>query len=107
MSASLAAGALVEVPVEPTLADGLAGQIDAEAFDIGRHALDEIVTVPEDAIARAIKLLADSHGARVEGAGAAGVTALMESRYDALRFPLVAVVSGGNIDEERWRSLTA
>src|SRR5262249_14115339 len=40
MSRSLAAGRLVEIENEPTLADGLAGQIDDEAFDIGKHALD-------------------------------------------------------------------
>src|ERR1043166_28603 len=45
MSRSLAAGRIVEIENEATLADGLAGQIDDEAFDIGRHALDDIVTL--------------------------------------------------------------
>jgi len=108
MSESLAMGRLTEVPVEPTLADGLAGQIDEEAYDIGRHALDAIVRVSESAIGDAIRLLAREHGARVEGAGAVGVAALAQGSYgDALRFPAVLVVSGGNIDQERFDRLSA
>jgi threonine dehydratase len=106
MSASLDAGRVTEVPIEPTLADGLAGQIDEEAFDIGRHGLDAMVRVSEDDIATSIAWLASTHGARVEGAGAVGVAAIRSnSMKHALRFPAVIIVSGGNIDEERLASL--
>src|SRR5438309_5360171 len=54
MSKSLAAGHLVDIQNVPTLADGLAGQINEEAFDIGRHGLDEIATVSEAEIAETI-----------------------------------------------------
>ena len=43
MAKSIAAKRVVEIPSVPTLADGLAGQIDEEALDIGMHGLDEIV----------------------------------------------------------------
>jgi threonine dehydratase len=102
MSESLAAERVVPVPVEPTLADGLAGQIDEEALDIGRAALDAIARVSEEAIGAAIAWLARTHGARVEGAGAVGVAAIRERAFGgALRFPAVAIVSGGNIDAVR------
>ncbi|HYD51514.1 MAG TPA: pyridoxal-phosphate dependent enzyme, partial [Gemmatimonadaceae bacterium] len=108
MSESLRAGHLTEVPIEPTLADGLAGQIDEEAFDIGLHALDAMATVSEEAIGRAIRHLATAHGARVEGAGAVGVAALMERAFaEPPRLPLVVIVSGGNIDEGRWKAVVA
>jgi threonine dehydratase len=105
MAASLAAGRRVDVPVPPTLADGLAGQIDEEAFEIGRAAIDDIFTVTEQEIAAAIAWLSHEHDMRVEGSGAVGVAALLHDRIAALAFPAVVVVSGGNIDDLRWRAI--
>ena len=100
MASSLAAGRIVEIASVPTLADGLAGQIDGEAFDIGSRALDGIVTLTEDEIAGAIAWLRREEDETVEGAGAVGVGALLSGRFDALRSPVVVVVSGGNIDPD-------
>ena len=105
MAASLAAGRRVDVPVPPTLADGLAGQIDDVGFAIGRVAIDEMITVTEGEIAEAIGWLAREHDMRVEGSGAVAVAALLHARIPSLDGLVAAVLSGGNIDEERWRSL--
>lgn len=105
MARSLAAGEVTPIAVEATLADGLAGQIDAEALDIGRHALDGITVVGEASIARAILWLARHHDARVEGSGAVGVAALLESAFVITAFPAAVVVSGGNIDAARFEAL--
>ena len=104
MSKSLAARRLVAIDSVATLADGLAGQIDEDALDIGRHGLDDIVALPEGDIAHAIAWFAKEHGARVEGAGACGVAALMAGRLKP-ETPCAVVVSGGNIDEGRWREI--
>jgi threonine dehydratase len=104
MSRSLAAQRLVAIPSEPTLADGLAGQIDAEALDIGVHALDGIVTVTEAEIADAIAWLAREHGQRVEGAGACGVAAILTGKLKP-ETPTAVVISGGNIDAVRWSTI--
>jgi threonine dehydratase len=104
MSRSLHAQQLVEIESVATLADGLAGQIDADAFDIGVHGLDDIVALPEEGIARAIAWLAKEHDARVEGAGACGVAAILSGRLKP-ETPCAVVVSGGNIDEERWTAI--
>lgn len=104
MARSLAAGRVVEIPVTPTLADGLAGQIDDEALDIGRHALDDIALLTEDEIARAIAWLHTHHDLKVEGAGAVATGAVLFAK-SALSFPAAVIVSGGNIDEARWNSL--
>lgn len=105
MAASLAAGRRIDVPVPPTLADGLAGQIDDEGFAIGRAALDEIVTVTEQEIAAAIAWLSHEHDVRVEGSGAVGVAALLHQRVRAPASPVAVVLSGGNIDDVRWRAI--
>jgi threonine dehydratase len=75
-------------------------------YAIGRVALDEIVTVSERAIAEAIAWLAREHGMRVEGSGAVGVAALLEGAVSAVEGPVAVVLSGGNIDDARWREIT-
>jgi threonine dehydratase len=104
MSKSLNARRVVEIESVATLADGLAGQIDEDALDIGLHGLDDIVALPEDDIARAIAWFATEHGARVEGAGACGVAAILSGRLKP-ETPCAVVVSGGNIDEGSWRDI--
>lgn len=105
MARSLEAKEIVHIPSVPTLADGLAGDIDDVALDIGLHALDAIHTVTEDAIGRAIAWLAREEELVVEGAGAVGVAAILESVIVHPEGPLAVVVSGGNIDRERHESL--
>ncbi|HVA57949.1 MAG TPA: pyridoxal-phosphate dependent enzyme [Gemmatimonadaceae bacterium] len=106
MARSIAAGHVVEIPVTPTLADGLAGQIDEEALDIGRHALDDIVLLTEVEIARAIAWLHREHDIKVEGAGAVAAGAVLFGKTP-LTFPASVIVSGGNVDEVRWRAVLA
>jgi threonine dehydratase len=104
MSKSMSARRVVQIESVATLADGLAGQIDEDALDIGLHGLDDIVALPEEDIARAIAWFAREHGARVEGAGACGVAAILSGRLKP-ETPCAVVVSGANIDEGRWRDI--
>ena len=106
MSKSLAAGKIVDIPSVPTLADGLAGLIDADAFDIGTHGLDGIAVLTEDEIARAIAWCSRDHAARVEGAGACAAGAVLFKKV-RVETPCAVVVSGGNIDQARWTEITA
>jgi threonine dehydratase len=103
MAASLTSGRRTAVPVVPTLADGLAGQVDDEGLLIGRFALDEIVEVSERQIAESMSWLSRMHGARVEGSGAVSVAAMLtRGSWDG---PVVAVVSGGNVDQRVWSEI--
>ncbi len=105
MAKSVAAGHVVEIENTPTLADGLAGQIDDEALDIGRHTLDAIATVTEEEIGRAIAWLFITHGLRVEGAGAVSTAAVLFGKLTNITTPAVIVVSGGNIDAAKHAAL--
>lgn len=105
MARSLEAKEIVHIPSVPTLADGLAGDIDEIALDIGLHALDEIHTLTEEAIGRAIAWLAREEELVVEGAGAVGVAAILERAVNRPDGPVAVVVSGGNIDSERHEAL--
>lgn len=100
MHDALAAGRVVDVPVIPTLADGLAGRTDEISVErVARH-VDGVTLVSEPAIEDAIRGLFSNHGAVAEGAGAVGVAALL-SGGSTLAGPVVVVVSGRNIDPGR------
>ena len=101
MSRSVAAGHVVPIDSEPTLADGLAGQIDEEALAIGQYCADEIVTVCEEELGETIAWLWRAEGLRSEGAGAVAVAAIRHGKIGSLTGPVVAIVSGGNIDDAR------
>lgn len=105
MALALASGEPTDIPDLPTLADGLAGLVDEEMLAQGQAALDEIVTVREADIARAIAGLWTHEGLKVEGAGAVGAAALMSGRLRPTAFPVVIVVSGSNIDGARHQEI--
>jgi threonine dehydratase len=102
MAQSLAAGHIVPIENRPTLADGLAGQIDDEAFDIGKHALDEIATLTEAEVGQSIGFLWREHRQKVEGAGACATGAVWKRKFKELKTPAAVVVSGGNIDPAKF-----
>lgn len=104
MARSLEAGRVVDVPVRPTLADGLAGAIDVHGLDVGRHALDEMIVVEEEQVAAAIAFLAREENVVAEGSGAVGVAALLAGSPHVVD-PVVVVISGGNIDREVLESV--
>ena len=87
------------IVVQPTLADGLAGNIEAGSvtIDLVRRHVAEIVTVTEDEIAEAIRILAREHGLIVEGSGAVGVAALMQGKVSIDDGTTAMLLTGRNI----------
>jgi threonine dehydratase len=95
---SLAAGRPVRVDVQPTMADGISVSRPGDlTYSLVTALLDAVVTVTEESISQALLLLLERGKQVVEPAGAAGVAALLEHSY-AVRTPVVAILSGGNID---------
>ena len=107
MTKSVRAGHVVDSPVTPTLADGLAGQIDDDALHIGQTCADDLVLVTEEELGETIAWLHRTTGMVVEGAGAVTVAALRHGYLPTPSGPVVAVVSGRNIDPSRLAQLTA
>ncbi|GGK67130.1 threonine ammonia-lyase [Nocardia camponoti] len=96
---SLAAGAPTALPKMATMADGIAvGLPGAVPFAEVAALGTEIVTVDEDALAKALVLSLERAKLVVEPAGAAGVAALLTHAIPNLEGPVVAILSGGNID---------
>jgi threonine dehydratase len=107
MTRSVAAGRVVEIPHTPTLADGLAGQIDEDALHIGQTCADDLVLVTEDELGETIAWLSRTQGLTVEGAGAVTIAALRHGHVRDVSGPVVAIVSGRNIDAARHEALLA
>ena len=95
------------VPLEHTggLADGLlAVQIGTVTFAHHQKYLDDVITVDDDALLRAMRLLMDRMKLVVEPSGAITLAALLERKFIP-RGPTVAVLSGGNIEWNGLREL--
>nr|WP_217508726.1 threonine ammonia-lyase [Curtobacterium pusillum] len=95
---SLEAGEPVTVSTKPTIADGIAVARPGDLnFPIIRDLVDDIVTVSDDDVARALLVLLERAKLVVEPAGAVGVAAIMSGAvHDTGR--TVVLLSGGNID---------
>ena len=95
---SLAAGSPQMLPRMATMADGIAvGKPGDVPFTIIQEHVDEIRTVSEASLARALLLTLERSKLQVEAAGIAAVAAILDDP-DSFEGPVVASLSGGNID---------
>jgi threonine dehydratase len=96
--ASLAQGSPVPLASMSTMADGIAVGCPGDVpFRAIQKYVDEMVTVSEESLSRALLMLLERAKLVVEPAGAAAVAALMD-HPDRWHTPAVAVLSGGNVD---------
>ncbi|SFF81166.1 L-threonine ammonia-lyase [Actinacidiphila alni] len=95
---SLAVGRPVALGSVATMADGImVGRPGDIPFALVRDLVDEVVTVSEDQLSSALLLCLERAKLVVEPAGASPVAALLAAP-EAMRGPVVAVLSGGNVD---------
>jgi threonine dehydratase len=83
-----------------SIADGIAVKKPSARMyeDFLRHLVDDVVTVTDDDLARTIVFLMERAKTLVEGAGAAGLAALLSGRSKLKSKKSIAVLGGGNID---------
>lgn len=100
MTASLMAGGIVQVPHRPTLADGLAANLEPGAitFALAQRHLAGTVTLSEEELAAATLALLIHESLLVEPAGAAAVAACLRlARNGQLTTPVGIPLTGGNL----------
>ena len=89
----------VLLPPSPTFADGIAVRRAGElTLPLCQKYVDEIVTVEEEEIATAVLRLLEIEKTVAEGAGAAGMAAMLEHKTSLQGKKVAVVISGGNID---------
>lgn len=100
-------GRVTEIPVFPTIADGLGGNVapDTITFDIIRDLVDDITAASDEEMRSGIRELLAREHLVAEGAGIAAVAALMAGRFARPGEHVAVVVSGANIDIGRLRDV--
>ncbi|CEI80490.1 L-threonine dehydratase catabolic TdcB [Oceanobacillus oncorhynchi] len=96
---------LVNIEKPNTIADGLSlKQPEKYLFNMMKHWVDDIVTVKEDTIEKAIKEFLFLGKLLIEGAGAVTLASIIESKIN-IEKKTVLIGSGSNIDEQRFKAL--
>lgn len=92
------AGHVVSAPVTRTIADGVAVASPSErTFALIQRYADDVIALPDEAIAHAMVLLLERSKFVVEGAGALAVAALQSGAYRP-QGKTAVILSGGNVD---------
>ncbi|MFC8436256.1 threo-3-hydroxy-L-aspartate ammonia-lyase [Streptomyces sp. NPDC057253] len=103
---SLEAGHRVSIPVPKTIADGQALHTPGElTFSVNRRLVDEIALVSDDEIRDAMRFAFERLKIVAEPSGASALAALLSGRVGGLPGRVGVIVSGGNVDAERFARL--
>jgi threonine dehydratase len=99
-TASLASGRIVTVDVKPTLADGLAGNMEPESrtFAYVSELADRVVLVAESSIEVAMKELIRRERLVAEGSSAVAIGAVLQGGLDLAGRRVGIVLTGRNVD---------
>jgi threonine dehydratase len=109
MYESLKAGKIVHAQKAETIAEGLSGGIEKGSitFKIAQERVDEMLLVREETIRRAVYVLWSTENQIAEGSGAAAIAPILENKSLFAGKTVVAVVTGGNIDDKLFQSILA
>lgn len=105
---SLRRGEIVHIEVPKTIADGLQTQAPSElTFGIMREHVRDVVTVSDEQLREAMRFAFERLKIVLEPSGAAGIAAVMNAKIDVAGKRVGVVISGGNVDAERFAQLLA
>jgi threonine dehydratase len=91
----------VERAAQTELADGLACSVpEPEALEVIWEHVARVVTVSDDEVAEAMRILFDDTHNVAEGAGAAALAAVLQEGQESRGKRVAAVLSGGNVDRD-------
>ena len=103
---SLAAGERVRIDVPRTIADGQQTNIPGElTFPVIQKLVDEVITVSDEEIVAAMKLLFERAKVVAEPSGACAFAALLAGRVEATGLRVGVTISGGNVTAARFAEL--
>jgi len=98
---SLAAGRIIPSESPRTIADGLLTSLGRRNFPVIRRHVERIVTVSEEGIVRAMRLIWERMKLVVEPSAAVPLAALLEGGIDLSGARVGVILSGGNVDLDR------
>jgi threonine dehydratase len=100
-------GSQKPMPIAPTLADGVAGNIERGSitWKMARQLVDDVVLVDEEGVADGMRWVADAHHLMVEGSAALGVAALRAGLGGLAGRRVAVVLTGRNVDVDTYRGV--
>lgn len=108
MALSFKAGTIVTTPDANTFAGGIALRVPVQAsVDLVRAGASRIITVTEDEIAEAMRVIINTVHQLPEPAGAVGVAGLLSERERLAGKTVATVLSGGNADADEVATVLA
>ena len=101
---SLKAGHIVVIDPQPSLADGLTGNLEpgAMTFALVAQSIARVVVVNEFDLRDAMRAIGESEHLIVEGAGATAAAAVSSGKLDVSGKTVAVLVTGGNVDLAKW-----
>jgi threonine dehydratase len=109
MYAFFETGSVDPMPIAPTLADGVAGNIERDSitWKLCRQLVDEVVVIEEEAIADAMRWSLEVPHLLLEGSAVLGIAAVRTGAFDATGHCVAVVTTGRNIGIEALRRVLA
>lgn len=107
MIESVKAGRVLELASLPTLSDGTAGGVEADAVTLPlcRELVDDYVTVTEDEIRETLLNFIEAHHLLIEGSAAVAIAAFLKQAEKFRGKNVVIVICGGNIGLAMLKSI--
>lgn len=104
---SVGAGRILDLESLPTLSDGTAGGIEPGAitFEICRSVVDGYVSVEEEEIAGAMRLIMDHHHILIEGSAGVAVASLLKQAQELQGKTVVVLLCGANVSRETLKKI--
>jgi threonine dehydratase len=109
MYAYFQTGSSEPMPIAPTLADGVAGNIERTSitWKLCKQLVDEVVVVEEEAIAEALRWAVEVPHILLEGSAALGIAALRPGVTDVAGRNVAVVTTGRNVTLDAMRGVFA
>ncbi|NKB38448.1 MAG: pyridoxal-phosphate dependent enzyme [Gammaproteobacteria bacterium] len=101
---SFSAGKLIPVEDPCTIADGLLTSLSERTFAIIKDYVEQIVTVSDDTIVSATRLIMERMKIVVEPSAAVALAAILEKQLEVSKLRIGIILSGGNIDFDSFYS---
>ncbi len=100
-SRSLKTGTLQKFDTTNTIADGLRTTLSERTFTIIKENVDDILTVSDDSIIRAMRTIWERMNIIIEASCSVPVAALLEKKIDITGKKVGVILTGGNVDLDR------
>lgn len=93
------------VKIRPSVADGLLGTLTPLTWEISRNLVEGVKLVEEDEIIHAMQVFQHDEQLMLEGAAAVGLAAILSGKIDVRGQNVVLILTGRNINAEKYNGL--